>query len=221
MDQERILKQTEKFVKEILEKEGSGHDFWHTLRVVRNAIYLAKKEGGDLFIIELAALLHDAYDHKLYDGDPTVADKKIREWLSHTGAESHIVDQICKIINELSYKGAGVDTTPTTIEGKIVQDADRLDAIGAIGIARTFTYGGHKGKTMHDPRQKPVLHQDFEEYKKSMGTSLNHFYEKLLLLKDRMNTETAKIVAKERHQYMEKFLEEFLKEWDGTDLLRD
>ncbi|BDD02739.1 HD domain-containing protein [Aureibacter tunicatorum] len=195
--------------------EGSGHDWWHIHRVYSLAKSIADIEGGDIFVIELAALLHDIADHKFHDGDDKVGPRVAGEILLEAGVDKLIVEKVKRIVEEVSYKGAGVDTTPSTLEGKIVQDADRLDAIGAIGIARTFAYGGAKSRAMHDPEVKPVLHSSFEEYKKNEGPTINHFYEKLLLLKELMHTSTALRIAEERHGFMLEFLERFLREWEG------
>ncbi|MBI4124513.1 MAG: HD domain-containing protein [Deltaproteobacteria bacterium] len=196
-------------------KESSGHDWWHIERVWKMARWLAKKEGADLFVVELAALLHDIADWKFHQGDDTAGPRVARPLLSQYGVAEEHVAHICHIIKTMSFKGAGVETKMETLEGKIVQDADRLDAIGAIGIARAFAYGGYKNQPMHEPDQKPVFHQTKEEYFHNSGTTLNHFYEKLLLLKDRLNTRTAKRLAMSRHQFMEDFLKRFFEEWEG------
>lgn len=217
MNKRRIIKKTEEFVRDKLKGEGSGHDFWHVYRVWKNAIQIARREKADLFVVELAALLHDVADWKFCGGDDNEGPRQARAWLSSLDVEDSITDHVCSIIKNISFKGAGVGSKIETLEGKVVQDADRLDAIGAIGIGRTFAYGGHKGREMHDPSQKPKIHKTFEQYKNSNSTSVNHFYEKLLLLKDLMNTETAKEIAETRNQFMEKFLKEFFKEWEGKD----
>jgi uncharacterized protein len=176
---------------------------------------IAKREGADMFVVELAALLHDIADWKFYDGDDTVGPKMAREILEKLFVPTETVSHVSDIIESMSFKGAGVETGMKTLEGEIVQDSDRLDAIGATGIARTFAYGGSKNRAMYDPNKKPVLHQSKEEYFKSESPTINHFYEKLLLLKDRMNTETAKQYAEDRHSFMEDYLDRFFKEWDG------
>lgn len=214
--QKEVILKTLDFVKETLYGEGSGHDYWHVYRVWNNAKSLAQNELCNNYIVELGALLHDIADHKFYGGDLTVGPRVAREFLEKLGVEEEVISGVCEIIATISFKGAKVASEMSTIEGMIVQDADRLDAIGAIGIARTFAYGGHKGHEMYNPGIKPKLHETFEAYKNSKGTTVNHFYEKLLLLKDLMNTETAKKVAKKRHEYMEEFLSQFYHEWDGT-----
>lgn len=214
--QEKVIDKTLAFVKETLYGEGSGHDYWHVYRVWNNAKALAKSETCNSYIVELGALLHDIADHKFHGGDLTVGPRVAREFLEKLTVEEEVISAVCKIIATISFKGAKVESKMSTIEGMIVQDADRLDAIGAIGIARTFAYGGHKGHEMYNPDIKPQLHESFEAYANSKGTTINHFYEKLLLLKDLMNTETAKKVAEKRHNYMEEFLEQFYNEWNGV-----
>ena len=215
-DRQSIIDQTRDYVKKTLEGEGSGHDWWHVYRVWKMAQRIAKEEvDADSFIVELAALLHDIADWKFNDGDVTAGSKVAREWLEKLKIQKDVTSHICEIIEETSFKGSGVKFKMRTIEGMIVQDADRLDAIGAIGIARTFACGGHKGREIHNPNIKPELHNTFEQYQKSVGPTVNHFYEKLLLLKDLMNTTSAKKIARERHKYMKSYLDRFYKEWDG------
>ncbi len=209
-----VLSKTTAYVRDQLQGDSSGHDWWHIHRVVNNAKFIGKRENADMFIVELAALLHDIGDWKFFDGDETAGPKITREWLGQLGVSDATIDRVCTIIGELSFKGAGTPTPMSTLEGQIVQDADRLDAIGAIGIARAFAYGGHKGREIHNPGIEPQLHQTFEDYKKSNGTTINHFYEKLLLLKNRMNTASARHLAEQRHRYLEQFLETFMNEWD-------
>ena len=212
-----IIQQTEDYVKSLLSGEGSGHDWWHVYRVWKNAQTIASSESGaNLFIVELAALLHDIGDHKFHNGDETVGPRMARQWLEKHNLSEADIEHVCTIIRDLSFKGAGTSSAMTSLEGRIVQDADRLDAIGAIGIARTFAYGGHKNRLLYDPEVKPELHDSFEAYKASTAPTINHFYEKLLLLKDRMHTETARIMAAQRHKYMEEFLEQFYSEWEGN-----
>jgi len=165
--------------------------------------------------VELAALLHDIADWKFNDGDELAGPKQAALWLNKNKAPLKLVDAVCKIISTLSFKGANVATPMTTIEGKIVQDADRLDAIGAVGIARTFAYGGNKNRLIYHPDEAPVVHESFEHYKNNKGHTINHFHEKLLLLKDRMNTQTAKKIAEGRHSFMQNYLNRFYKEWNG------
>ncbi|MBN2763285.1 MAG: HD domain-containing protein [Bacteroidales bacterium] len=217
MNEETILKQTEEHVKDILSGDGSGHDWWHICRVRKIAVQIAARENADLFVVQLAALLHDIADWKFNDGDFNAGPKLAREWLEKLQVGEDIIYQVCEIIKGVSFKGAGVKAKMSTTEGMIVQDADRLDAIGAIGIARTFAYGGHRGQEIYNPDVRPEWHDSFEEYLNCTGSTINHFYEKLLLLKDLMNTETARRMAVERHRYMEQFLERFYKEWDGKE----
>lgn len=213
--QKEIIAATADHIRNQLEGEGSGHDWWHIHRVRNNAKLIAATESADLFIVELAALLHDIGDHKFHGGDDTVGPRMAAEWLQQYNLPETLIGQVTTIIKEVSFKGAGTPSEMSTIEGCIVQDADRLDAIGAIGIARTFAYGGHKNREMYNPEIKPEMHTSFETYKASTAPTINHFYEKLLLLKDRMHTQTAKSIAAKRHQYMDDFLEQFFAEWDG------
>lgn len=210
------IDQTVAYVKSEQQGESSGHDWWHTYRVWKNAQYLASmEEGSNRIIIELAALLHDIADHKFHGGDLSVGPKVASEWLQSLQVPAAIIDSVSHIIGALSFKGAQVKDQMESLEGKIVQDADRLDAIGAIGVARTFAYGGHAGHEMYDPSLSPTLHTSFEAYTSEKSTTVNHFYEKLLLLKDRMHTASAKRVAEQRHQFMETFLTQFFQEWEG------
>ncbi len=209
----QLLSKTEDSIKNHFINDGSGHDWWHIHRVRNMALKIAKKEGGDIFRIEMAALLHDLDDWKLVKNSNfsrTIA------WLSKLKIPDSESAKILKIIEEVSFKGAGVETKATSLEAQIVQDADRLDAMGAIGIARTFAYGGNKNRLLFDPAIKPRLHDDFEAYKNSTAPSINHFYEKLLLLKDRLNTSTANEIGRRRHKYMKDFLVHFFNEWEGN-----
>ncbi|MFQ5449610.1 MAG: HD domain-containing protein [Nitrospinaceae bacterium] len=210
-----IIEKTRAHVESVLSDEGSGHDWWHVFRVWRTARKLAEIEKADGTIVELAALLHDIADWKFHDGDETAGPRQARQWLKQIGTPPDTTDRVCEIIATLSFKGAGVSTPMHTLEGEVVQDADRLDAIGALGIARAFAYGGHKNRLMYHPDQKPEMHQSFEEYKNNRGHTINHFYEKLLLLKDRMNTRAGKRMAAERHRFMEHYLHQFFREWNG------
>jgi uncharacterized protein len=167
-------------------------------------------------VVELAALVHDIADWKFHGGDDAIGPRQAEQLLRQEGASEEVIDQVVDIVATISFKGAGVRTEMKTLEGKCVQDADRLDALGAIGIARCFAYGGHAGRSMYDPDVPPVLHDTAEAYKAAKGTSLNHFYEKLLLLKDRMNTATGYALAQELHRFMEEFVERFLEEWNGA-----
>ena len=215
LTRQQLITKTADHVQSLLSGEGSGHDWWHILRVWNNAKTIAATETADLFIVEMAALLHDIGDHKFHNGDETVGPRMASEWLASLKVQDDIINHIFTIIKELSFKGAGTTSEMSTIEGRIVQDDDRLDAIGAIGIARTFAYGGHKSREMYNPDILPELHDSFEAYKNSTAPTINHFYEKLLLLKDRMHTQTAKRMAEQRHQYMESYLEQFFAEWNG------
>lgn len=211
----QILSKTEAFIREKLAGDSSGHDWWHIDRVRRNALHIARDEGADLFVVELAALLHDVADWKFHGGDDSIGPQTARDWLSRHEVAGPVIDHVCEIIATVSFKGAGVATEMSTIEGKCVQDGDRLDAIGAVGIGRAFAFGGHFGRAMYDPDVPPEQHQTFAAYKSKGGPTINHFYEKLLLLKDRMQTATGRRLATERHQFMEQFLDQFFGEWRG------
>ncbi len=207
-----LINKTISKAKEVFENEFSGHDFWHTLRVYNIAKTIALKEQCDMEIVCLASLLHDFDDPKITDSTNEL--ENATKWLIENNYAQERINIIKEIINDVSFKG--VDTKiPETIEGKIVQDADRLDAIGAIGIARTFAYGGSKGRNMWDPNECYKDNMNEEEYRNNKGNTINHFYEKLLKLKDMMNTDTAKKMAIDRHKYMEEFLDEFYLEWRG------
>ena len=195
--------------------ESSGHDWHHIDRVWTLARRVAIAEGADLQVVELGALVHDIADWKFHAGDDSAGPRAAQMPLADEGAAHDIIDAVVDIVATLSFKGAGVRTAMRSIEGQCVQDADRLDAIGAIGIARCFAYGGHAGRLIHDPQVAPVMHASAEAYKAAKGTSLNHFYEKLLLLKDRMNTASGRRIAEERHAYMAQFVARFLGERNG------
>jgi len=215
-DQNRlVIRNTVDYVKREMEGDSSGHDWWHVYRVWKTAAQIGKEEGADLFSVELASLLHDLDDYKLTGGGETDEPKRAKEWLEKQNIGQEIISRVCEIIEMMSFKGAKVDSIMKTKEGMIVQDADRLDAIGAIGIGRTFAFGGAKGREMYNPEIKPQAHTSFEQYKASQSSTVNHFYEKLLLLKDLMNTKTGKAMAEERHRFMEEFLDRFFKEWEG------
>jgi uncharacterized protein len=213
MTNSEIIECTIDFVKDKLKTDCSGHDWWHVYRVWKLSKQIAKKEGGKLFIIELGALLHDIADWKFHDGSVEYGATLAQEFLSKKGLGQETVLHVQEIIRHISFKGAGVQAEMETLEGKIVQDADRLDALGAIGIARTFAYGGHAGNPLYEPDIKPTFHNSFEEYKNKNSSTINHFYEKLFLLKDRMNTKTGKNIALDRHEYMESFIDKFMSEW--------
>jgi len=209
---EEIVQKTADYIKKYFKNDTSGHDWWHTYRVWQTAKKLARKEDADLFIVEMAALLHDLDDFKFGGGN------KVENWLDQFEIKPEDKARISDAAHSVSFKGAKVDTKPKTIEGQVVQDADRLDAIGAIGLARVFAFGGSHGKPIYTPGEKAILHCDFNDYKKSNSSNITHFYEKLLLLKDLMNTKSARKVATKRHQILEDFLLEFFKEWDGKDI---
>ncbi len=210
-----LVNKTAEMIKAKFESEGSGHDWWHIYRVWQLAKTIAKGEDADMEIVELGALLHDIADYKFHDGDDEIGGKKSREWLESLGMEEERIEAVVHIVDNISFKGGGKNNMQS-LEGKVVQDADRLDAIGAIGIGRCFVYTGYKGHVMHDPNNKPKLNMTKEEYKSNVATAINHFYEKLLLLKDLMNTKTGKEMADHRHKFMETYLEEFFQEWDGA-----
>lgn len=211
-----LINKTIELVKEKLEGTESGHDWFHIERVWKLSLKIQEKEGGDKLIIELAALLHDIADPKFHNGDETIASKIVNEFLTEQKVDSETIEKVLFIIENMSFKNRNDAPENLPLELKIVQDADRLDAIGAIGIARTFNFGGYKNNLMYHPDIEPKLNQSKEEYKKSNGTTINHFYEKLLLLKDLLNTKTAKEIAEYRHQFMLQFLDEFYKEWNVT-----
>lgn len=213
MDQARILQEAKKLVRAKLEQDSSGHDWWHIYRVTQTAKTIAKQEGADLFICELTALLHDMTDDKLND-NPEQAEADLRAWLTGQGVTISIIEAVFDIIHTMSFKGGGRPPMQT-LEGKVVQDADRLDAIGAMGIARVFAYSGWKNRPIHDPDKKPRENLTEEEYRKGDDSAINHFYEKLLKLKDSMNTDYGRTMANGRHQYMEQYLQQFYEEWEG------
>ncbi len=217
MNKQQIINKTAEYVKTKLAGEGTGHDWWHTERVWKMAVNIGKREKADLFIVQLAALLHDIADWKFNDGNDEAGPELASIWLKKLKVEEAIVKHICQIIKDVSFKGPGVKSKIKTKEGMAVQDADRLDALGAMGISRTFAYGGSKGREIYNPKIKPQTHRTFKQYKNNHGTSINHFYEKLLLLKNLMNTATAKKIAARRHKFIEKFLAEFFKEWEGKN----
>ncbi|UMB52803.1 HD domain-containing protein [Lutibacter sp. A64] len=216
MNKEQVIANTVTFVKKTLKNAEGGHDWFHILRVWNNAKLIAKTENVDLFIVELGALLHDIADSKFYNGDETVGPKVARAFLEAEHVSEEIIRHIEQIITNISYKGGNFKQTFISLELNVIQDADRLDAIGAIGIARCFNYGGFKNRQLYNPEIAPKLNMSKEEYKKSDSPTINHFYEKLLLLKDKMNTVSGKKIAEERHIYMENFLQKFYSEWNGN-----
>jgi uncharacterized protein len=210
-----LIDKTIVFVKEKLKDAEAGHDWFHMERVYKNALLIADGEQCDLDVVKLGALLHDIADSKFHDGDESVGPKVAREFLESQNASEEIIVHVVNIIENISFKGGNFEKKFTSKELDIVQDADRLDALGAIGIARTFNYGGFKNRPLYNPDIAPNLSMSKEEYKNSESPTLNHFYEKLLLLKDKMNTETGKKIAEERHRFMELFLSQFYAEWEG------
>ena len=215
MNYSEIINKTILFVKAKLENAEGGHDWFHIERVYKNALLIAHGEVCDSNVVKLAALLHDIADSKFHDGDETIGPTTAQEFLESENVDEDTIQHVINIIENISFKGGNNEKTFSSIELKIVQDADRLDAIGAIGIARTFNYGGFKNRPLYNPNIAPKLRMSKEEYKNNEAPTLNHFYEKLLLLKDKMNTETGKKIAQERHRYMEGFLSPFYAEWDG------
>ena len=215
MTESDIIERTAEHVRQTLSGDSSGHDWHHIARVWRNALQIGRQENADLRIVQLAALLHDIADWKFHGGDEAAGPRAARQWLEAQQVDEETIAHVCDIIARLSFKGADVATPMASLEGQVVQDADRLDAMGAIGIARAFAYGGHAGRAMHDPDIPPVAHDTFAAYKNNQGPTINHFHEKLLLLQDRMNTRTARRLAAGRHAFMEEFLERFFKEWQG------
>ena len=215
MTSEKILNTTIAFVKEALANAEGGHDWFHIQRVYKNALLISKNEKADTFIVSLGALLHDIADSKFHNGDETLGPKKAREFLFKLNVDSSIIEHVVNIIENISFKGGNVTQKFRSPELDVVQDADRLDAMGAIGIARCFNYGGFKNRALYNPDIKPNLSMTKEDYKASTAPTINHFYEKLLLLKDKMNTKTGRKIALERHHYMKQFLEQFYAEWEG------
>jgi uncharacterized protein len=211
----KLIDTTILFVKETLAQAEGGHDWFHIERVCKNALLIAATEVCDIEIVQLGALLHDIADSKFHDGDETIGPIIARAFLEGQNVSSETIDHVIAIIENISFKGGNVKRKFSSIELDIVQDADRLDAIGAIGIARTFNYGGFKNRALYHPEITPNLSMTKEEYKNNEAPTINHFYEKLLLLKDKMNTPTGKQIAQERHRYMEGFLEQFYAEWEG------
>ncbi len=215
MTDQQLIDNTISFVKRTLANAEGGHDWFHIERVYKNALLIAKGEPVDGLTVALGALLHDIADSKFFNGDETIAPKMASEFLLSQNTDSVVIEHVIQIIKNISFKGGIKEQTFTSPELDVVQDADRLDALGAIGIARTFNYGGFKNRKLYDPSIEPQLDMTPEEYKASTAPTINHFYEKLLLLKDRMNTKTGRSIAEKRHQYMEAFLKQFYAEWEG------
>lgn len=216
MNNSDLINKTIIFVKEKLNDAEGGHDWFHIERVYKNALLIAKNTPCDSTVVKLGALLHDIADSKFHNGDETIGPKTARLFLESEHVSEEIIVHVVKIIENISYKGGNFEKKFTSTELDIVQDADRLDAIGAIGVARAFHYGGYKDRTIYDPSIAPITNMTKEEYKKNNAPTINHFYEKLLLLKDKMNTETGKQIADERHRFMETFLSQFYAEWEGV-----
>jgi uncharacterized protein len=215
MNTNNLIDKTIHFVKATLAQAEGGHDWFHIERVYKNALLIAESEKCDVEIVQLGALLHDIADSKFHNGDETIGPRTARAFLESEKVEPTIIDHVIAIIENISFKGGKVERQFSSIELDIVQDADRLDAIGAIGIARTFNYGGFKNRALYNPEIAPNLSMTKDEYKNNEAPTINHFYEKLLLLKDKMNTETGKQIAQDRHRYMEDFLKQFYAEWEG------
>ena len=213
MNEEKIIENAKNYAREMFKNESSAHDFWHTIRVYNNAKLISKNEKCNQFIVELCALLHDVDDSKLFE-EKLEKNYNAKKFMIENKINPVTIEYVCNIINKISYKSEEAEKMDN-IEGKIVQDADRLDAIGAIGIARTFDFGGNKNREIHNPEIPPKQYLTKKEYKNNNAPTINHFYEKLLKLKELMNTKSGKEIAQHRHEYMEKFLKEFLEEWDG------
>ena len=215
MDKQLIIENTINFVKQSLAGAEGGHDRWHIQRVWQLARTISESEAADAFVVQLGALLHDIADAKFHNGDETIGVQLATDFLKTQNVSDEVIEHVGAIIDNVSFKGGNTDQKFKSIELDIVQDADRLDAIGAIGIARTFNYGGFKNREMYNPDIAPKLDMTNEEYRNSTAPTINHFYEKLLLLKDRMNTSTGNQMAEHRHRFMEQYLEEFYAEWEG------
>ena len=218
MNRENIIAATGVFTQNVLEGAEGGHDWWHVYRVWKTAKTIAAGEDVDTFVVELGALLHDIADSKFYNGDETIGPIKARRFLNTLQVEEPVIVHVENIIQHISFKGGNEAQVFTSKELAVVQDADRLDALGAIGIARAFNYGGYKNRKIYDPSIKPNLNKTKEEYKNSVEPTINHFYEKLFLLKDRMNTATGRLIAKQRHDFMLNYIEQFYGEWEGNNI---
>ncbi len=219
-EQASRIARTAEYVRAEMRGDSSGHDWWHVHRVRNLAVRLAEREQADAYIVELAALLHDISDYKRNGGDHERGPWLAAGWIRGLGEAEGVAAAVAEIIAGVSFAGAGVPPKPLSLEGQVVQDADRLDAIGAIGVARAFAFGGHAGELMHEPGRPPQPHASAEAYLNRDSTTINHFYEKLLLLKDRLNTPGARQIAQHRHEFLEAFLAEFLAEWDASDVAR-
>jgi len=215
MTKSQIIAQTKSFVQKTLKNAEGGHDWFHTLRVYTNAKTILKNETADAFVVKLASLLHDIADSKFHNGNEDIGPQKAKAFLETQSVDAEVITHVVNIIKNVSYKGGHNKDKFRSVELNIVQDADRLDAIGAIGIARTFNFGGFKNNPLYDPEVPANPHQSKEEYKKSNYPTINHFYEKLLLLKDNMHTKTARDIALHRHEFMVNYLNQFYKEWNG------
>jgi len=215
MEEKNLITKTELFVRETLKNSESGHNWFHIERVWKNAKHIGQAENVNMLIVQLAALLHDIADSKFHNGDETIGPRIAKKFLEEQEVDNEIIDHVVKIIENMSFRSAYDKPSFISKELQVVQDADRLDAIGAIGIARAFHFGGYKNREIYDPKVPPDLNMNKEAYKKSTAPTINHFYEKLLLLKDKMNTITGKQMAEERHVFMEKYLQQFYAEWNG------
>jgi len=215
VDQNKIIQLTADYIRQHSSGDSAGHDWWHVYRVWQMAKKIGHQEDADLFAVELAALLHDIADWKFHDGDDSIGAEKAGDWLDQFDLNSKVKESVCRIVRDISFHETFKEPRPLSLEGKVVQDADRLDAMGAIGIARVFAYGGGTGRVIYDPAIEPALYDNAESYFKNQNPSINHFYEKLLLLKDTMNTDYGKKIAIKRHRYMKQYLDRFYKEWAG------
>lgn len=215
MDKQQIIQNTIAFVKETLKDAEGGHDWFHIHRVFKNAKRIAEGEKVDDFIVSLGALLHDIADSKFTNGDETIGPKLASDFLRKQQVDEIVIEHVSQIIKNISFKGGNVVVKFSSKELDVIQDADRLDALGAIGVARTFNYGGFKNRAIYNPEIQPELNMTKEAYKNSTAPTINHFYEKLLLLKDKMNTKTGKQLAQQRHEFMELYLKQFYTEWEG------
>jgi len=215
MNQQYVIQRTVDFVKQVLDNAEGGHDWWHIYRVWKLSKQIAQTENANNFVVELGALLHDIADSKFNQGNEEIGPRKAREFLSSLNVDEDVIVHVENIILNISFKGGNYAQKFKSVELDIIQDADRIDAMGAIGVARTFNYGGYKGRELYNPEIKPNLNMTKEEYKNSNAPTINHFYEKLLLLKERMNTATGKAMALHRHKFMEQYLNEFYSEWNG------